>query len=428
MKHTNFYFPYDKGSNYHEDHLSRAFILLLRQSTTVLHYFYSYVVSKSDDGVIPRLHEMSMSDIDFMTQVGKLPEADKYLSVLLTDEPIVINNKIEKAERKAIYDGVIDFNGELVLFIETKPKSGDVRDLQLSPGAADIPAESDLVEKAAVLEWKEIIKFLHLINGSNGTPQQEKNLIDDFLELIETSFSELKPYDKLSLCGDSIYLLEKRVEQILRSIAGADVVVDYHRGWGYYIETNLPEIRKVALLLEKDAHDTWSGVRLVAEFGSTVTQSRMFYNRDGLNKILDIEGVKCRGNLHLAFRGKNLLFFDSPEDSAEKYLEYWKTHDFGGKDKKSDLVNLLNQYIKDGIIIFNDDKKGQQLDSEIMKKRYSKISICPSFSVEYYIPRVDALQKDTKGELVNDLSNKIREILGVMADSATLNKIIPEIK
>jgi hypothetical protein len=28
--------------------------------------------------------------------------------------------------------------------------------------------------------------------------------------------------------------------------------------------------------------------------------------------------------------------------------------------------------------------------------------------------------------LVNDISNKIREILGVMADSATLNKIIPE--
>ncbi|MFN9113327.1 MAG: hypothetical protein ACK5XN_24925, partial [Bacteroidota bacterium] len=315
--------------------------------------------------------------------------------------------------------------GELVLFIETKPKSGDVRDLQLSPGAADIPAESDLVEKAAVLEWKEIIKFLHLINGSNGTPQQEKNLIDDFLELIETSFSELKPYDKLSLCGDSIYLLEKRVEQILRSIAGKDEVVGYHRGWGYFIEANLPEIRKVALLLEKDAHDTWSGLSLVAEFGSTVTQSRMFYNRDGLNKILDIKGVNCRGNLHLAFRGKNLLFFDSPEDSAEKYLEYWKTHDFGGKDKENDLVNLLNTYADAGMIIFDNSKK-EQLEIQIMKKGYSMISICPSFSVEYYIPRVDALQKDTKGELVNDISNKIREILGVMADSATLNKIIPE--
>ncbi|MDM1299457.1 hypothetical protein HXZ94_13255 [Empedobacter falsenii] len=426
MSHLNYFLPYNKGTNHHEDHLTRAFLVLLKHSNTTLQQFYSYVfytLGNSFDSFKP-LHQFPLTEINFETQVGSLPEADTYVSILITNDTLIINKEIVPIERTPIYDGVIDFNSELVFFIETKPNKENVWENQLCPAKKDIPIEAELLKSVAVLEWKEIINILHRINESNITSYQDKLLINDFFELINLNFDYLNPFNDFSKCRSS-YLANKRIEQILKEISFTSDKVKHHSGWGYYIELDFPEIRKIALLLHTDNTDNWKGLTVAADFGSTVSQARAFYSKIQSHKaIMDLSDFDAYCNLHLAFKNQNLVFLKSPEDCLPRYFDYWKSDvrdNFGGvlKDKLNN--SYLNEYVDKGILIYNQDKQ-DEVTNVIMNKGYTRINICPAIYVEHYISKDEATNLDKVGKLIPHITTKMKEVLNILEHS--LNGIL----
>lgn len=429
MSRLNYFLPYSKGTDHHEDHLTRAFLILLKHSTTILQNFYSTVYfnlgSAANDNMKP-LHEMSFNQVGFATQVGSLPEAETYLSILITNETLQINQEIVAVDRNAIYDGTIDFNGELVFFIETKPNRANVWEGQLCPAKKDIPDDAELINKVVVLEWKEIINFLHRINENSSTLHHDKIMIGDFFELINLNFDYLNPYNDFSKCHSS-YLAGKRIEQILKEIACNTDKVKYHSNWGYNIEIDFPEIKKIALLLHTDEAGNWSGLTIGTDFGSTVSQARKFYDKiDSFETITNLSDYSAHCNLHLAFKNQNLVFLASPEDSIQKYFNYWKAdiwENFGGVLKEKLNSDYLNEYVREGIVIYDQDKK-DEVTNVIMNKGYTRINICPALYLEHYISREDAIKWDKTGKLIAYITTKMIEVLSIVGHP--LNEVIKE--
>jgi hypothetical protein len=419
MSHLNYFLPYNKGTDHHEDHLTRAFLVLLKYSNVALQNFYSYVFHQLATEVatnLKPLHQSTLTEVSFETQVGSLPEADIYVSILLTNENILISQEVAPVDRTAIYDGVIDFNGELVFFIETKPNKDNVWEGQLCPAKKDIPEDADLLKKVAVLEWKEIINFLLRINESNITSYHDKILIGDFFELINLNFDYLNPYNNFSKCHSS-YLASKRIEQVLKEISFLPDKVKHHSGWGYYIELDFQEIRKIALRLHNDEKGNWTGLTIAADFGSTVSQARIFYTKVQSHKsITDLTEFDAYCNLHLAFKNQNLVFFKSPDKCLPKYFDYWKSdvwENFGGIPKEHLNEKYLEEYVEEGILIYDQDKK-DEVDNMIMKKGYTRVNICPAIYLESYISREDAVKLDREGKLISYITTRMKEVLGVL--------------
>lgn len=416
MSHLNYFLPYNKGTDHHEDHLTRAFLVLLKHSNTVMQHFYSYVFHHLKSDSIKPLHETTLAEINFATQIGSLPEADTYLSVLITNDKLSINQQIVPVDRTPIYDGVIDFNGELVFFIETKPNKDNVWEQQLCPATKDISQDAELIKEPAILEWKEIINFLHRINESNSTSHHDKVLISDFFELINLNFDYLNPFNDFSKCH-SAYLASKRIEQILREIAFNPDMVKHHSGWGYFIELEFPEIRKIALLQHNDEKGNWTGLTVAADFGSTVSQARQFYTNIQSSKIIqDLTEFDAYCNLHLAFKNQNLVFLKSPDNCFAKYFDYWKSDvwgNFGGIPKDKLNENYLNEYVDEGILIYNQDKQ-DEVTNVILKKGYTRINICPAIYVEHFISREEAIKLDKDGKFISYITTRMKEVLGIL--------------
>ncbi|MFV0199184.1 hypothetical protein OBK01_13425 [Empedobacter falsenii] len=421
MSHLNYFLPYNKGTDHHEDHLTRAFLVLLKHSNIALQQFYSYVFHNlgdpSTDNLKP-LHQFPLTEVNFETQVGSLPEADTYVSILITNDTFEITKEIVPIERTPIYDGVIDFNGKLVFFIETKPNKNNVWENQLCPAIKDIPEESELLKNVAVLEWKEIINILHGINESNITSYHDKLLINDFFELINLNFDYLNPFNDFSKCRSS-YLANKRIEQILKEISVTTEKVKHHSGWGYYIELDFPEIKKIALLLHTDNNGNWTGLTIGGDFGSTVSQARAFYTNIQSHKIItELANFNAYCNLHLAFKNQNLVFIGSPEYCLPKYFDYWKSdvwNNFGGVLKDKLNGSYLNEYVTEGILTYNQEKQ-DEVTNVIMNKGYTRINICPAIYIEHYISKEEAIKLDKDGKLVSYITTKMKEVLNILGN------------
>lgn len=419
MSHLNYFIRYDKGINHHEDHLTRAFLVLLRFSNSVLTQFNEHIKTQLSNEFSELFFKLNIEDVNFETQKKKLPQAYNYISILLTNQTITVKNKIKKIDRKAVYDGIINFGGDLVLFIENKPLNSKVWENQLCPAFNDIPRGSRLFNKPVIIEWKEIINILHNINNSKFSNYYEKTIINDFFEFVNINFDYLNPFNSLDKC-ESVYLAEKRVEQIVIEVAQNFEKVKYHRNWGHFIELEFEEVTNIALQLTVNDKNEWTELTIAVDFGSTVSQARNFYKSvKTYDKIRNAKSFKAYGNLHLAFRNTNLLYFESDESLTEKYFQYWKSgpglESYGGI-KKELLTKLIAKYKKDGVINI-DYSKDKEFKSSIISKEYSRINVCPAIYMEYKIAKLEAMKMDKSNDLVKHIREKMNEVLEIVNTS-----------
>ncbi len=429
MSYLNYFEPYISKIARHEDQLTRAFLIVLRYSPLALFIFYDYMRSSllglaRNEYIsveIPETSQIKGSNIRFWTQTGNLENARQFVSVLITDERIEISSDIKNSNRGAIYDGIISFSDELTLIIENKPKSENVWKEQLNPNLSKwidehkehMDTTPQLVKVPAILEWKEIIKKLNEILLIDAVGGAEGLIISDFLDFINRNFPSLNPYDNLTLCKNNRELIEKRVKNILMSVSTEEALVDYHKGWTYYIKSDLPDIAKVGIEIGFD-QDKLKGLWLSLYFGDTSSQAKSFYNRKiDYSKIEHLinEGWKCDPNFHLSHIRLGLVWLKTPEGSMQDYYSFWKENvnriDQYGKEE---IRTLLSELDRLKLIILKND----ELDTQIFKTNRDRINVCPGLGLSYEYPAEKAKALDSMDNLIDDIKERIREGLGIL--------------
>lgn len=427
MNRINYFLPYDKNSEKHEDHLSRAFLALLRLSPTAMTAFHGMVKEALPfefRGQILPMWTLVADEISVVTQVSYLPEGEVYVSVLITDEPglDVDNISVKPVDRKARYDGVIRL-GKTVFFIENKPFHKNVWKEQLCPSRKDLPGDDTgshgLISKPAVLEWKEIINMLHCIAELPISSYHEKVLIGDFLQYVNQSYNWLNPYDSFKKCNDDAYLIKKRIQKILSEVATNPDSIDYHMGWADYIPLNYWEIKQLPLCLHFANPQDWQ-IEIICVFGSTGWQAKYFYEKVKswqLIESLQKSGWYVRGDFHLAVQSDNIIDFDTPDENLRTYFEYWcdvwNTRK-GVQISRDNVQEYLQDLANKGLINF-DDAKREEMEIHL-SKRYQKFNICPSLWVSFNYGREDCISKDVGQQLINEIKLRMKEALSVLGN------------
>ena len=412
MNHLNYFEPYKGKEPYHEDQLTRAFLVILRMiplvQTTFIDLIRSYQISNKHDRVLPVLTEPLMKLDNIETQVTSINDSQGYLiSLLMTNKDWTSENKIENVDRSARYDGVIyfDFDPKWILVIENKPWSPNVWEEQLNPNIAEENPEIEIVEDPVGIDWKEVIERLSALLQKQLVHGAEALLIEDFLIFVDEHFSYLNPFSTFSICKDVPYLIDKRCVKILESIGD---VQDKHIELG---SNDLPA-RRIYLSIKQKSDNNWC-IELKIHPGDTMRQAHALYKILNTDALLNLnnEGWDIYPNLHFShidysYGAKNIPL------SLKAYINFWKQNPQMIREIKRDSSDFRDffQQLLQLKLIGQEDVAG--LEKNFTETKRSYLRTCPGLSCIYRWDREETLRLDDSKDTFIEVQKKIKILLG----------------
>jgi hypothetical protein len=256
-------------------------------------------------------------------------------------------------------------------------------------------------------------------------------MINDFLIFVDENFPYLKPFDNFALCKNDDTLINKRIENFLKSIVCDSNTVSYHRGWGYRIETPFSQIKEIGLIKKNsDKDENGWGLELCLFFGDTQNQARCFYESPPDVSIVSKlkEEWYLHRRFHVSFSSGTLSWFWKKEGiiEPEKYIEYWTKNSNSIYQYKRENVEIFLEKLHEDKVIFYGDEEKNWMKNKYFDTAMSTLNICPSFGAIFFMSSKDVMEKDNKDELRKFISDKIKEGLSIIKD-LDWRKILKEI-
>tara|TARA_R110002051_G_scaffold325756_1_gene430876 strand:+ start:5732 stop:7006 length:1275 start_codon:yes stop_codon:yes gene_type:complete len=402
LERLNYFNPYSSKTERHEDRLTRSFLVLLKYSPSCYSFFYESIIENCPTDKLPSLRSQINDDIQFKTQVSSISfDTEKLLSILITNESYIPTQIIKPIERGATYDGVISIGKKMSIIIETKPDKNHVWENQLCPSSNHISEDLEIIEKPVVITWSSIINWLNEFCSCLRYQFTERQVANDFLNLINSQFSYLNPFDTYARCKGNTSLILKRTENLLKSIVNDEALVRNHQGWGYFIETlGFSSIRKIGLIYNENK----GFLELSLYFGDTQGQAKSYYPTKVSSTEFKSNNWIVYGNFHLATVASNLVYFQS--DKIEDYISYWNKNITTIKQIRNHkkLYNYLKLLYEKGIVSKNEN----DLKNKILNTNIVNVNICPGIGFIYRYSMSKAAELDLDFSLQIDLIKNIK--------------------
>lgn len=414
MDHLNIFNPYENKPLNHEDQLTRALLILVKNAKVIELAFTDLIIDQMVNvgcKSIPKRLTEGTAGIDVVkTQIwsstkNELTAASgRLVSVLITDKKLEANHRVERTERVAVYDAIIRYKPDWIFVVENKP---DHRNVWVDQMSAAFSESFEVEPQPIILSWQEIITRISTINENALLQGAEASLADDFVDFVAHQFPELNPYDRFGLCKGNPYLLDRRCLSLMEDSKLGPV--DYHRGWHHYIELTDGAAKQIALYPHTPPDGKWE-ICLALYPGATINQARHFYSHLKLDEVLRLPdaGWQARPNFHFAFRSSNLVY-TAVSCSLKAYLEFWvnqvKANALGQVQRK-DWDTLFKTLAKAGMLSDQDDV---QIREKIVNTRMDRINVCPEVELLFRWSHVDAIDLDNKGAFLSSFVKRVKE-------------------
>lgn len=433
MNRLSYFKPYDSKQAHHEDHLTRAYLVVLRFVPAAFGCFLDLVRAQQIaqgfeyKDCVPFAFEIDPNAVTLETQVNTPSKSNpRWLSLLITDSPPKKSYTAKWVDRDPRYDAVVSF-GNWTLIAENKPRLEDVWPDQLCPRLPIDIEKPQLCKCVVVLEWPVIVEKLLNLTNSGHVHRAESLMIEDFLSFVDENFPHLNPYKRFSLCKTDLELVNRRCKQIMEVIAQElDSNMHYHHGFGNQLVLNQGIVSRAALYSSKEAHEKgqiWLGLWPA----DTVNQAREFYRRvklDALTELIQspesLPGWRMETNFHFGFMQQNLYYptwQNMDEGTAGLhldsmgYMKYWQRHqkDIRQYSKAKSEIETLFQNLYNNALVSDEDIK--HLRALYLETNRHHINLCPGMFFLYRWPRKNADNLDDLNEFVADVKKRLQEIL-----------------
>lgn len=411
MDRLNYFTPYISKGSYHEDQLTRAFLVILRYVPLAQASFFDLIrevqLENKSEQIIPPLSDLGSQITTIETQVQTIKQhKGRLVSIIMTNENWVASGFVEASQRGARYDGVIYYAPEWVLVIENKPNFCNIWEEQLNPNISE-GSEIRIDPKPVCLNWRKVIERFSSLIERQLVQGAEALLINDFLYFVDQKFSYLNPYTSFGICKDNRYLLERRCISVMEKIAPSKV--KYHRGWTSFIEIE-GTARMIALYPEVLENGEWK-VFLSMAPGDTVTQAKEFFYRLQKEEFFALQGKgwKISPNLHFSFMATNLVWAATKE-SVEEYINYWRAKKKPISQVQRNNFITLFQELKNECLISEEDVS--KLEENFINSKRQTLNLCPGLKLEFSWSKSKAIELDSKGHFEEEVKLRIHEAIG----------------
>jgi hypothetical protein len=405
MNHLNLFHPYERKGAGHEDALTRAFMLVLR-GVPLAHAAWLELVDRAHranrgEGV-PPLHTLPRPRV--YLQTARVPEETvRVVSLVQTDEEVFRDADAMPSERRQVLDGVVSYD-DFAIVIENKPRNRDIWEGQLD---VNVPDGVEHDRRVACLPWKDLVSAFEGLAEAGHLGVAETMILRDFLDYVSDHFPRLRPYSKVALCGTDEWRLERRCEALLNAIAGGQNV-DYHRGWGYYVQlADGQTARKLGFFPSGKVGP--DGLVLEVDPADTVRQARLTYRSASFTRVqelLEDERWHATPNFHLMFVTGGYFRVGGELDVATYWatwvsnvdsIRQWKRHEF---DAAFDL--LL------GLSVVKPSHR-HAFDQQTAGTKRSHIDFAPGVTLRWKLTLDEAIALDARGKLEAEVEGAMRK-------------------
>ncbi|MGD1098687.1 MAG: hypothetical protein ABSB35_42760 [Bryobacteraceae bacterium] len=425
MERLNYFNPYQSKGAWHEDQLTRAFLVVVRMVPLALSAFLDLIrdrqTTAKSERPLPSLSDLLVQDLAIHTQKEQVPQTTgRLISVVMTDEHWPPESPVQQSDRGARYDGVLCFDPDWIIVIENKPLHVNIWADQVNPSLPLEGHEIVIDPRLVVLQWGDVVNRLTALLDVNWLGSTDRQLVSDFLDFLDEQFEYLNPYDTFGRCKDSMVLLHKRCEKILEAIAPGQV--KWQGSWStHYFELKSARqrseapVKRCALYPKQSGEDV--SIELAMYPGDTMNQARSFYkylSEYGATPFLNLknQGWSVKTNFHFGFFQKGFGHGVKTTLSVEDYLRYW-----GASARPIEQIlpdehgfeSSLRSLVADGLIAESDVLS---VSTKAVALGAINLNVIPGVEVIYRWSLADAAAIDKKKDgMVEEVRRKTNEAI-----------------
>ena len=416
MERLNYFNPYQDKGAWHEDQLTRAFLVVVRMVPLALAGFLDLIrdqqVVRGSELKLPASTELLTSDVEIETQKNSISQTTgRLISIMMTDEDWKPEKDVVASDRGARYDGVLSFDPSWIVVIENKPSSQNIWEEQVHPNVPE-GCEIEIDKVAVVLQWRNVILRLTALIAADILHGAERMIVDDFLQFVDEHFSRLNPYGTFGKCRNSVLLLERRCGSILEAVAPGRVA--WGSQWGTnYILLNQPAPAKICWMCP-DA----DGSRIEAAIypGDTMSQARALFahlHRQGIDRLLALRdrGWDIVPNFHYGFIRSGFGHGVKTRLSIEEYIRYWMEHSTEIVQVsllEQTFAKALQEFVGSGMMDENDVGR---VVAALPSPTAKNFNVIPGLALTFEWPLSKAVEIDRHGGMVEEFKRTANEAL-----------------
>ena len=405
----NLFEPYLRKEPHHEDALTRAFLLVLR-NVPLAHAAWLELVDaghRQNGGTgVPSLHELPMPEVE--TQTASVPDdVERVVSVVQTDDVYFREAHAAVSTRRQVLDGLVTYGNAFGIAIENKPNHSNIREEQLD---VNLPKGVEHDPRVACVTWKDIVRAWGGLFQAGHLGRAEQAFVQDFLDYVEEHFGRLRPYSRVSLCGDDPGRLQRRCEAILTEIAPQHVA--YHRGWSHYIDLAEGQCaKKLALFPTRTA--PVNELILEVDPGDTMGQAKILFSKVSEAEVARLLAEKrwtARPSFHLMFVTTG-FFRPTAKLSVLDYWSRWvERTTFIRQWRREEYQAAFDALLGMGMVSQEDRA---EFDRTVTRTKRANIAFAPSLTVQWRLTLSEAAELDERNELVPEIRRAMERVATV---------------
>jgi hypothetical protein len=223
--HLNVFEPYRELGRSHEDQLTRAAMIVLRlvpmAREALLQAIGEPSQSRLPDCVVD-MQATNLVDPSEESAAGGDVERGRLVSVFLTPdtEPVDISPEITETGRGQRFDGVLRFDPELVVVLESKVCRRWARRDGKRVAELNLGGTCFAQRRTCVLRWHDLLEAWWRLVELGVLAPAEQAIVGDVLSYAHQDFGELLPYGTLRRVGRDPVRRKWRLRSLLAEASG----------------------------------------------------------------------------------------------------------------------------------------------------------------------------------------------------------------
>lgn len=425
--HLSIFRPYEREAK-HEDQLTRAALIVLKL-VPLAHAAFLDVAQCRPLSNLPRpLFNMQTEHLVSLDVDAEDPELAELVSVFLGPHENLVGEAEPNlaSERRARYDGVIQYGSELLVVIESKLYANASEQQALEINAKGLaPKASRWVH----VRWQTLLeRWMNLMELKVLGPG-EVEVMNDFFANAEENFGDLLPYTDLARCGDHQGRRHRRLRAILEDATGLPAEVRDVLG---HAGVKLPSDTVIAVdrvsLYEDGGNlivSMWPA-ELAPQYERVYSKSK---RAEALSALATDPAWQVHPNFYLAYWRAAVPRRWYPERHLDgpDYIRQW-VDDFrdgrAGRRPREDIYSPeFREWLLERGYAIDDEMAG--LDEWASTLPMDHFDIRPSIQVTRSWPWADAVVRDSAGQLVKEVRDAINQVMKAL-DEPLLEDMQPQ--
>jgi hypothetical protein len=430
--HLNVFEPYRELSRSHEDQLTRAAMIVLRlvplARETLLQAIGEPSQSQLPDCIVD-MQATNLVDASEENLTNGDVQRGRLVSVFLTPdiEPFEVAEEITDIDRGQRFDGVLRFDPDLVVVLESKVCRRWARRNGHRVAELNLHGTRFAERRTSVLRWHDLLESWWRLVELGVLGPAEQAIIQDVLSYAHQDFGQLLPFGTLRRVGTDPVRRKWRLRSLLREATG---IVPERAGLVHVrLDTALgvASLQRAALDIEDE--------RLTLHLwpGELKAQAEHLYSRghaESLCELLDQEDESAwqvKPQPLLGFRNapvRTRVYLTCRLDPAE-YARRWQGEDWkqvGAHHRNHILPDLWPWLLQRG---YASEPDRARLDPFLhaLGRRFAHLR--PTIHVSRSWTWGEATQLDDEGVLPGEIHTALNQVLGLLGEPQLADVVAP---